>query len=272
MAGTRSQQRRHRLRLLAMLPAIAGVLAILTAPAHAHDPIMLGPDDASAVEGPLLPDGTISFALYGVIEQPGDTRGFRVRFVAGDPLRVTVLIPDLAPENSLEPDRLPSLGITRPDGSTAQFGASVREPFAEPFTATNYITYIRVDEMAQAGEYAFTVRGELPARFTVAVGEKEQFGTPVEGVDDRAGGLGGVQAWYAMSPLASSPAVSGSDAEGATVDGTAADIAAVDAYVADVASPSAPTAALWVALGAIVVATLAAAMAIVMARRTRQPA
>jgi hypothetical protein len=265
MGDTRPRGRRPRVMLLAVLTMITVVMAVSVAEVSAHDPLILGPDDATPTDGPLLPDGTISFALYGVIEQPGESRAFRVRFAAGDPLRVTVLIPDLPPENSLTPDQLPTLELTRPDGRTSQFSASMREPFAEPFTGTNYITYMRVDETAEAGEYAFIVRGEVPARFTVAVGEKEQFGTPVEGVDNRAGGLTGVQAWYATSPRP----VSVTETDTATDDGSAGNVA-VEAYVTE-ASTASSTTALWVALGAIVAATLAAAAAMVMTRRARQP-
>jgi hypothetical protein len=263
MVGTRPQGRRRHV-FVVFAAALVGVMAMTGGPAAAHDPIILGPGDATAADGPLLPDGTISFALYGVIEQPGDTRGVRARFAAGDPVRVTVLIPDLTPENALDPDQLPTLVMTRPDGSSAQLGATVREPFAEPFTGTNYITYIRLEETAEAGEYAFTVQGEVPARFTVAIGEKEQFGTPVEGVDDRAAGLTGVQAWYATAP----PVLPSSEQAGEATTGP--DVA-IEAYVANTSASSSTSAALWVALGAIVVATVVAAGAIVVARRVRSP-
>jgi hypothetical protein len=250
--------------VLAVVLTAVGVMAFTTGPAAAHDPLILGPEDAAPADGPLLPDGTISFALYGVIEQPGDARAFRVAFAAGDPLRATVLIPDLAPENTLVTGSLPVLDITRPDGTVEEVRPSIREPFAEPFTGTNYITYIRVDEVAEAGEYAFTVRGDVPARFTVAVGEKEQFGTPVIGVDDRSGGLAGVQAWYATPPPEASATGSGDDATSALDEAGDADV--VDAYVTASPGSSMP----WGAIGTLVVATVLATGAVVMVRRARQ--
>jgi hypothetical protein len=39
--------------------------------------------------------------------------------------------------------------------------------------------------------------GDSPARFTVSVGEKEMFGSPVENIANRELGVGGVMAWYA---------------------------------------------------------------------------
>ena len=63
------------LALVALLPASA---------AKAHDPIILTPDQSTPANGPLILDGTISFALYGALDSPGDTRGFRVNFNEGD--------------------------------------------------------------------------------------------------------------------------------------------------------------------------------------------
>ena len=54
--------------------------------ASAHDPIILTAEQTTPARGPLLVDGTISFALYGSLEGPTDTRGFRVQFQQDDPL------------------------------------------------------------------------------------------------------------------------------------------------------------------------------------------
>ena len=50
--------------------------------------------------------------------------------------------------------------------------------------------------MATTGIYSITITGKSPARFTVSVGKKEQFGTPVENITNRALGVAGVMAWY----------------------------------------------------------------------------
>ena len=84
------------------LLAVLALVALLPASvAKAHDPIILTSDQTSPADGPLLPDGTISFALYGALDSPKDTRGFRVNFIEGDSLYLSILIPDLAPENQL---------------------------------------------------------------------------------------------------------------------------------------------------------------------------
>ena len=41
------------------------LVLILASPASAHDPLILLPEQKTPLNGPFLPDGTISFALYG---------------------------------------------------------------------------------------------------------------------------------------------------------------------------------------------------------------
>lgn len=167
---------------------------------HAHDPIIIEDDQTSPEIGPFLPDGTVSFALYGRTSNRGDTRSFRVQFAEGDPLHVSLLIPDVFPENTLADEDLPYLQVVDPSGSTTTLKADRRIAFAEPFTGTNYIRLVEEVDVARAGVYTITVVGGSPARFTVSVGFEETFGTPVDGVRDRAVGVDGVMAWYNTPP------------------------------------------------------------------------
>ena len=63
--------------------------------------------------------------------------------------------------------------------------------------------YLELGESAQAGEYRLTVTGLGPARFTLAVGTTERFGTPVENVPNRSDGSAGSSIRGAPSPWAS---------------------------------------------------------------------
>jgi LPXTG-motif cell wall-anchored protein len=164
----------------------AALLVLITAgPAHAHDPLFLGEDQTTPEAGPLLPDGTISFALYGEIGGNGDTRGLQVAFEDGDELFLELLVPDGAPENLLGDADLPAATITGPDGSGRVIGAPVRGSFFEPFTATSYLRLGSITDVAVGGIYDIVITGTAPARFTLAVGTRETFGTPVERVEDR---------------------------------------------------------------------------------------
>lgn len=175
--------------------------------AHAHDPIILTSDQRTPADGPLLPDGTVSFALYGTLDGPGDTRGFRVRFAEGDPRYLSVLIPDLEPENMLADDDLPYLIVTDPAGAVSEIKVDQPVRFAEPFSGTNYVRLAELKKVAVAGTYEVEVSGASASRFTVSVRRREVFGTPVENVPNRDLGMVGVMEWYATAPTTTVVAV-----------------------------------------------------------------
>lgn len=184
----------------------------------AHDPIILTSDQRTPSDGPLLLDGTISFALYGSLDSAGDTRGFRVKFNAGDPLYLSILIPDLPPENTLDDSLLPFLNVEDPNGAILNLATTEKVSFAEPYTGTNYVRLTEFNSTAISGTYSITVAGDSPARFTVSIGQKEMFGTPVENISNRELGVAGVMAWYAGEPT---PGETAETTESATPTGNA---------------------------------------------------
>ena len=176
-------------------------LVLSTGVAAAHDPLFLTADQTTPETGPFLPDGTISFAIYGDLAGGGDARGLQVAFDEGDRLLVELLIPALSPEADLSTDLLPVATVVAPDGSETVLTPATRDRFDEPFSSTSYFRLARLDGQAQAGVYDITVTGEAPARFTVAVGTVETFLTPVERVENRATSFDQITAplsdWYA---------------------------------------------------------------------------
>ena len=187
--------------------------------AKAHDPIILTSNQSTPADGPLLPDGTISFALYGSLESPADTRGFRVNFIEGDSLYLSILIPDLAPENQLDDASLPFVELTDPSGAKTKLSVSDKVSFAEPFTGTNYVRLTELTTVAISGTYSVVITGNSPSRFTVSVGKQEMFGTPVENVPNRDLGVGGVMSWYDNSPT-STPETQSSEEQSNTSETT----------------------------------------------------
>lgn len=183
---------------------VAAMLLVTAAPAGAHDPLFLTDEQTTPETGPLLPDGTISFAVYGTLSGDGDQRGFEVVFTAGDRLLVEVLVPDLEPETSLSADELPRATVTAPDGTVTELAPDRREPFFEPFSNTSYVTIAGMDATAIAGTYQVTITSGAPSRFTVAVGTIESFLTPVERADNRIQTLADIaaplSAWYSTPP------------------------------------------------------------------------
>ena len=193
----------HRQKLpqcgMRKIVVVLAVLLVLmpASVASAHDPIILTSEQTTPASGPLLVDGTISFALYGSLESSTDTRGFRVQFQEDDPLYLSILIPDLAPENELGNDLLPTLEVLDPTGAVSTFEPTERVTFAEPYTGTNYVQLLEYEGVALGGVYEITIKGKAASRFTVSVGKIEQFGTAVEDIDNRDLGVAGVMTWYA---------------------------------------------------------------------------
>ena len=112
------------MRRALLLTAIGLAVLAPAIPAAAHQPVVLTDTDATAAEGPVIPDGTVSFAVYGDIGA-GGSQGFQVRFEDGDRLFVEILLPDLEPERSST--SLPTVTIGAPDGSTIIVPTDQRE-------------------------------------------------------------------------------------------------------------------------------------------------
>lgn len=203
-------------RSLVVLALLSVVSLVFAAPASAHDPIFLTEDQVSPETGPYLPDGTISFAVYGSLLSPGDTRGLEFDLRDGDDLYLSLLIPDLVPETELADPDLPVMTLVAPDGTETEIAADVRTPFADPFSGTNYVTLYETVEPAGGGRYQLTVTGQAPTRFVVAVGTREEFFTPTERSGDRPSSFPGIaeplNAWY-TTPADGSEPVNADDAE-----------------------------------------------------------
>ena len=175
-----------------------GILNIT--PGYAHDPIFIENTQLSPAEGPYLPNGNISFALYGRLENGSDSRGFRSKLQAGDKLVLSLLIPNLVPEKLLPLEQLPTLTVERPDKSSIELSPEGKEVFDEPFTGTSYLRLLSMQESSQTGIYHITVNGNQKGRFTVSIGTIEQFGTPVDNVINRSSDLNRISDWYSDSP------------------------------------------------------------------------
>jgi hypothetical protein len=191
---------RTRPLALVAIAAITSVFALGVDTVSAHDPIILTPEQATPADGPLLVDGTISFALYGDVGGPGDTRAFRVRYAAGQTFNLSALVPNLDPERGMSVDQYPTITVVTPSGETIDLQPDEVSTFDEPFTKTSYVQYLEWSTTAEAGDYGVIITGVAPARFTVSTGVVEQFGTAVEDVPNRDLGVAGVMEWYATPP------------------------------------------------------------------------
>jgi hypothetical protein len=149
--------------------------------AHAHQPVELLATDTTAAKGPLLVDGTISFAIRAAFSKAGEKKGFRAAFAQGDGLSVEYLIVDKKPENTLRPTQLPTLVMTSPKGKSLTLKFTERTKFFEPYGGVNYLYLARYQAVAEAGEYSFLMTAKKKASITVAVGVKEIPGEVLRG-------------------------------------------------------------------------------------------
>jgi hypothetical protein len=144
--------------------------------ATAHQPVELGSKNIRADQGPILVDGTISFALRANFTKANQERGFRVSLKQGELLNFEYLIIDKAPENKMSLTKLPTVTITAPDGVKRVVKFTERTNFYEPYGRTNYLYLARFSSTAVEGIYNFSIKSKAKASITVSTGSKETFG------------------------------------------------------------------------------------------------
>jgi len=152
-----------------------------SASAHAHQPVELLTTDTTAAKGPLLLDGTVSFAVRAYFSKAGEKKAFRADFKAGDALAVQYLIVDKKPENTLKNTLLPQLVVTSPSGKSLTLKFTERTKFYEPYGKTNYLYLSRYNATSEAGTYSFTLTSRAKSAVTIAVGEREVPGEVIRG-------------------------------------------------------------------------------------------
>jgi hypothetical protein len=141
--------------------------------AQAHQPLTLLDSDTSASKGPLIVDGTLSFAVRAAFTKTGQKKAFRAQFNQGEALTVQYLIVDKKPENALRKTSLPTLVITSPTGSKVTMKFTERTKFYEPYSRVNYLYLGRYESEAEGGIYSFEITSKSKAAITIGVGEKE---------------------------------------------------------------------------------------------------
>ena len=192
------------MKIFSLIATTFLIVFLSVSSALAHDPLILLPEQQTPEEGPLLPNGTISFALYGSLLEGGDQRGFQFILEPEDRLNISLLIPNLQPENEQPEKKLPRLFLYRPDGSVLEGTSDLYVPFDEPFSMTRYIRIFDHTEQSLGGLHKVKIVGSHPSRFTASIGYIESFGTPVENVPNREAGRTGISDWY-QNPVPENP-------------------------------------------------------------------
>ena len=152
---------------VASLLALAGLAT--TTSAQAHQPVRLTSSDRTPAVGPLLVDGTVSFAVYASVRE-GAQRGFRVGMQAGQRLDIQLLVPDSAPANRLSATKLPLVTVIDPAGRRTALTINERTPFYEPYSGTSYLYLARWSQSARAGTYQVIITGRDRAKVPAVIG------------------------------------------------------------------------------------------------------
>jgi cytochrome b involved in lipid metabolism len=165
-----------------LVAALVLAFSILPAgSANAHQPVFLLPTDTTPSAGPLLVDGTVSFAIRASFTKSGQKQAFRAALKEGDSLEIQYLIIDKKPENTLKNTMLPQLVVTSPSGKKLTMKLNERTKFYEPYGRTNYLYLARYSAPAEAGIYQFVATSRARAAITIAVGDKEIPGEVLRG-------------------------------------------------------------------------------------------
>ena len=165
-----------------LVAALVLAFSILPAgSATAHQPVFLLPTDTTPNAGPLLVDGTVSFAIRASFTKSGQKQAFRAALKEGDSLEIQYLIVDKKPENTLKNTMLPQLVVTSPSGKKLTMKLNERTKFYEPYGRTNYLYLARYSAPAEAGIYQFVATSRARAAITIAVGDKEIPGEVLRG-------------------------------------------------------------------------------------------
>ena len=163
-----------------LLTGILVSVLLLPTTAHAHQPVNLLDSETTAARGPLLVDGTISFAIRAAFTKSNQKKGFRFDLKEGEDLNFEYLIIDKAPENKLKNAQLPQVVITAPNGSKTTVKFNERSKFS--YSGTNYLYLYRSKTPGLSGTYNVDITAKAKAAITLVVGEKEIPGDIVRGV------------------------------------------------------------------------------------------
>jgi cytochrome b involved in lipid metabolism len=163
-----------------LLIGLLATVLLLPTSAHAHQPVILLDTETTAARGPLLVDGTISFAIRAAFTKSNQKKGFRFGLKEGEDLNFEYLIIDKAPENKLKNTQLPQVVITAPNGSKTTLKFNERSKFS--YSGTNYLYLYRSTAPGKSGTYSVDISSKAKAAITLVVGEKEIPGDVLRGV------------------------------------------------------------------------------------------
>lgn len=147
------------------------MVLLIPSQASAHTPIELLKTDTTTSTGPLINDGTLTFALKASFTQSNQTKAFRATFKKGDRIKVKYLIADRKNTINLNSANLPTVRITSPSGAVTTMKLVKAKKYFEKGTKVNYLELSELSSSAEAGTYSFEIVAKGKSTVTVAIGE-----------------------------------------------------------------------------------------------------
>jgi len=170
---------RLRVAQLSLIAVVTTLLMPINS-VTAHQPVILTATHSAPDKGPILVDGTVSFALRANFTKPNQQQGFRASLKADELFNFEYLIIDKAPENRMALSKLPVVTITAPDGTSSIVKFTERTKFYEPYGRTSYLYLARFSSTAIEGIYSFAIRSKAKSSITLSTGSKEIYGEVFE--------------------------------------------------------------------------------------------
>jgi hypothetical protein len=169
-----------RRSLTVSLTALGAVLATAI-PAVAHEAVLLDESDVNPYVAPLALDGTDAINFFGVLPKRHAVRSAQFNMQAGQQVNLSLIVTDLAPENTLATRDLPVVYLFSPNGTLTYLTPTMRVPFTAG-GGFNLLRLLSHTAVATSGTYSIVVTGRAPARFIVGIGADEE-GSVFDGIE-----------------------------------------------------------------------------------------
>jgi hypothetical protein len=155
--------------------AVAAIttVGLLATPALAqHQPVHIDEADILPVLGPLVTDGSDPVMLYGTLSSVGGVRAAQLNFQAGETIRLTIGMPNRAPETAIPSGNLPFAVLVAPNYRPTILRPNVRTVTTGADGKSYLVLREYVGTAAVSGTYSLNVSGTVSGRFFVASGDE----------------------------------------------------------------------------------------------------
>ena len=148
-----------------------------------------------------LSDATVSHAFYGEFSSKNEEVIFSLENLSGNPIDISILIPDKQPENLISKDLFPTIYLIDESGEQI-FLSNIRSDFYEPFSRMDLIRIFEYkDDQFLNNKAVVKIISKSPIRYVFSVGYKEIFSKRYAYGDTKPFNQNSQQIWYKKGDL-----------------------------------------------------------------------